>query len=165
MKKLLLCLVLVALLVSFALPAGSVLADDDPYVCLSGTGPGQRVTLTGYGRVWAGLFYMTVAGAPHDGWCIDLERHIRRGQCFDANLVDAPRQTTPIDWCAIAYIMTNYSTFTDPLSPNWEAAAIQLAIWKYVYGGKDSVVATSPAAVEARARVIYDAAATRSINL
>ncbi len=117
-------LTLVALSVPFTLPAGSALAADDPEVQLTGASPGQRITLTGYGPVWAGLFHMTVDGVPYDGWCIDLTKHIRLGQKFPATLSDASRETP---WCEIGYIMTNYS----PTS-NHEAAAIQLAIWKYV---------------------------------
>ncbi|GAI17023.1 unnamed protein product, partial [marine sediment metagenome] len=65
-------------------------------------------------------------------------------------------------WCEIGYILTNYSPrpYSSPPTEAQknEAAAIQLAIWKYVENGRDSVTATDPTAVESRALVIYDAA-------
>ncbi|HEX74743.1 MAG TPA: hypothetical protein G4N93_06330, partial [Dehalococcoidia bacterium] len=163
MKKLLLCLVLVALLVSFGIPAAPALADDVTEVRLVETAQGKKVNVGGYGYMWVGLFHMSVdtedcqGGEPYDGWCVDPDKDISRGQCFDANLVNAPGETP---WCEIAYIMTNFS----PTSNN-EAAAIQLAIWKYIKGGKDSINALYPPAVETRADDIYEAAETRTVNL
>jgi len=157
MKKLLLCLAVVALLVSFALPAGSALADDDPLVCLEETAQGRLLNLGSYGYMWAELFHMSVDGEPYDGWCIDPDKGISVHQCFQANLVDAPRETP---WCEIAYIMTNFS----PTS-NTEAAAIQLAIWKYIEGGKDKIFAIWPGTVETRACEMYDETEARTVNL
>jgi len=163
MKKVLLSLILVlvlglTLVAPFAsLPpsASLVLAqDDDPYVCLEDTGPGLLLTLSSVGDMWAGLFYMRVDGELHDGWCIDPDMPIDKGWCFNATLLDKPRETP---WCEIGYIMTNYS----PTSDN-ESAAIQLAIWKYVKG-RVGIIATDPAEVETRALEIYDDAVDKCL--
>jgi len=169
MKKILfplLVLVMVlGLVVIPATPVDSAPADDDPRVCLTGISPATWVWLSGHAATsTAGLFHLTVDTVPYDGWCVDPDQQILVDNCFDAYLVNAPRQATPIDWCAIAYIMTNYSTFPDPLSPNREAAATQLAIWKYIKGGKTQILAY-PAAVNERANDIYDLAAARAVNL
>lgn len=75
--------------------------------------------------------------------------------CFDASLSDAPREHP---WCEIGYTLTNYSLDSN----DNKAAAIQLAIWKYIYG-QGTVNATNPVAVESRALQIYDDAVGRSV--
>jgi len=149
-------LALMAPLFSFIFPVGPVLAaEDDPYVCLESLGPGEWLD-TNIGPLWAGLFHLRVDGELRDGWCIEAEVEIGEGWCFNATLLDKPRETP---WCEIGYIMANYSP-----DSNDEAAAIQLAIWKYMGGGKDTIVATTPTAVEPRAREIYDDAAGKCLT-
>ncbi len=149
--------VLVLLLVlcfSFAGFGGLVLAqEDDPVVCLNSTGPGLLVDTTLPGAdewQYMELFSLNVSGEFYDGWCLDPLKPISEGDCFNAT-VSAANRTSP--WCEIAYILANYS----PTSDN-ESAAIQLAIWKYMLGGRGSINATSPnyTAVETRALEIYD---------
>lgn len=151
MKKALFSLLALALVLSlsFASLGGLALAqEDDPWVCLNSTGPGTILSLTGEGDMWVGLFHLSIDGKLHDGWCIDPDMPIDVDWCFNATLYDPPRETP---WCEIGYIMANYS----PTSDN-ESAAIQLAIWKYVKGGRGSINATAPVAVETRALQIYD---------
>ena len=149
-------LALMAPLVSFIFPAGSALAaEPDPYVCLESSGPGRWLN-TNFGPLWAGVFHLRVDGELHDGWCIEFDVKIGEGWCFNATLLDKPRVTP---WCEIGYIMANYSPDSDD-----EAAAIQLAIWKYMEGGKDTIVATDPAAVETRALEIYDDAVGKCLT-
>lgn len=155
MKKALFPIIVLALalLVSFTIPAGPAVAqEDDPWVCLESLGPGTTLTLTIDAQVldmgvWVGLFHLRVDGELHDGWCVDPEMPIDVGWCFNASLLDKPRETP---WCEIGYIMANYSPTSDI-----EAAAIQLAIWKYVKGEKDKIT-TTDSVVEARACGIYD---------
>lgn len=149
-------LALMASLATFVFPAGPALAaENDPYVCLESLGPGKWIN-TNIGWIWAKLFHLRVDGELHDGWCIEPEVEIGEGWCFNATLLDKPRETP---WCEIGYIMANYSPDSDD-----EAAAIQLAIWKYMGGGKDTIVATDPTAVETRAREIYDDAAGKCLT-
>ena len=162
MKKVLLSLILVlvlgltlvAPLASF--PAGSALAaEDDPLVCLVTYGPGKGANLTPYGYMGLGLFYLTVDGQPEDGWCIDPGESLSV-DCFNATLYDAPRIWP---WCEIAYLVTNNSPST-----NNTAAAMQLAIWKYLDGGRLSVTAPDDAELEDAALAMYDAALGKSVN-
>jgi len=152
MKKALfsaLALVLV-LCLSLASFGGLALAqEDDPVVCLNSTGPGTVLTMSDGGQwdMWVGLFHLSVDGKLHDGWCVDPDMPIDVGWCFNASLLEQPRETP---WCEIGYIMANYS----PTSDN-ESAAIQLAIWKYVEGGKNEITTTDPD-VENRACEIFD---------
>ena len=140
---------LLVMCLSFTGFAGLALAqEDDPVVCLDSFGPGTLLTLSGPRYMWVGLFHMSVDGKLHDGWCVDPDMPIDMGWCFNASLLEQPRETP---WCEIGYIMTNYSPSTDN-----ESAAIQLAIWKYVLGGRGSINATDPASVETRALQIYD---------
>lgn len=149
-------LALMAPLLSFIFPAGPALAaEDDPYVCLESLGPGQSVQVSEYKSIWAGLFRMSIDGVPHDGWCIEPYVDIAPGWCFNATLLDKPRETP---WCEIGYIMTSYSATTDS-----EAAAIQLAIWKFLYG-RDAIVDLNLAGVETRALQIYDDAAGKCLT-
>lgn len=161
MKKALfsvLALVLV-LCLSFASFGGLALAqEDDPWVCLDKLGPGRGANTTlpfPYEYQWLALFSMNVSGELYDGWCIDPEKPISEGDCFNATVSDAPRGTP---WCEIAYIMTNYNA----TSAN-ESAAIQLAIWKYLLGGRGSINVTDAPNVEARALAIYDDAQGKSM--
>ena len=151
-------LALAALLVSSILPAGPALGQqDDPEVCLKSLGPGSNVILDVNGTTryaWAGLFKLTIDDTPQDGWCLDRTKPIGYW-CFNADYLSAPRETP---WCEIGYILTNYSP-----TNNIEAAAIQLAIWKYMEG-KDSVKATSPGAVETKASAMYVAAEGKCLS-
>jgi hypothetical protein len=157
MKKALfsvLALVLV-LCLSFASFGGLALAqEDDPWVCLDKIGPGRGATTT-LGYLWMALFSMNVSGELYDGWCIDPEKPISEGQCFNATVSDAPRESP---WCEIAYIITSYNATSDN-----ESAAIQLAIWKYLLGGRGSINATDAPNLEARALAIYDDAQGKSM--
>jgi len=141
---------LLVLGLSFASFGGLVLAqEDDPVVCLDDLGPGTVLELkpgeSWY--MWVGLFHLSVDGKLHDGWCVDPDMPIEPGWCFNASLLEQPWETP---WCEIGYIMANYS----PTSDN-ESAAIQLAIWKYVEGGKNAIN-TTDLYVENRAREIFD---------
>ena len=151
-------LALVLSLVSFALPAEPALAQQgDPEVCLVDVSPATGVFLTlprPDDYKWMGLFHFTVDGEDGEGWCMNPYQGIGL-YCFDATLHNATRETP---WCEIAYILTNYNA----TSAN-EAAAIQLAIWKYVLGGRGSVNATDPVAVETRALQIYDVALNKTV--
>jgi hypothetical protein len=170
MKRALFSLMAFVLVLGLALmpatPAGSAPADDDPEVCLCGMGPWAWVYLDFNNLAWmrAGQFHLRfdsvdcVGGELHYGWCVDPEIPISIGQCFPAILDDALRQEN--HWCEIAYIMTHYSPTDEE-----EAAAIQLAIWKYVKGDIDSIVASYPDEVEDRARVIFTQTEGRSVNL
>jgi hypothetical protein len=143
-----LALVLV-LCLSLASPLGLALAqENDPYVCLDHTGPGDQLLLDPYGVRWARLFYMEVDGVIHEGWCIEPDVPLNPGQCFNATLYSMPRETP---WCEIGYIMANYSSS----SGDNETAATQLAIWKCIEG-RLAVTATAPANIETRALEIYD---------
>jgi len=153
-------LILAPLLSSFTLPAGAVLAaEDDPEVCVSSLseGLGMDVTLKDSANntwiMWVGAFRLTVDGEEYFGWCTDIDIDIDEG-CFNASLSDADRATP---WCEISHIVTNYT----PDSAD-EAAAIQLAIWKHIYG-RLSIIATDPATVETRALEIYDDAEGKSV--
>jgi hypothetical protein len=159
MKKALfpvLALVLV-LCLSLASPLGLALAqENDPEVCLDSLGPGTVLSVSGEGDMWVGLFHLSVDGKLYDGWCIDPDMPIDEGLCFNAILFSLPRETP---WCEIAYIMANYS----PDSDDDEAAAIQLAIWKFVKGGKSSIT-TTDTGVENRACEIYDDAVGKCLT-
>jgi hypothetical protein len=98
------------------------------------------------------LFYLTVDGEPHEGWCVDPGETMGK-ICFNATL-SAANRTSP--WCEIAYIMANYNAST-----NNSAAAMQLAIWKYMDGGPDSVVATDDPDLENAALQMYEAALSK----
>lgn len=151
-------LALMAPLFSFIFPVGSALAaEDDPYVCLVGYGPGKSANLTPYSPpdIALGLFYLTVDGQDHEGWCIEPGEALSM-MCFNATLSDAPRESP---WCEIAYIVTNNSPST-----NNTAAAMQLAIWKYLDGGRENVYAPDDADLENAALAMYDAAFGKSVN-
>jgi hypothetical protein len=157
MKKALFSVLALALVLclSFAGLGGLALAqEDDPEVCLVGYGPGKAANLTPYGPSLLGLLYLTVDGQPEEGWCIEPGKSLIGG-CFNATLSDAPRETP---WCEIGYIMANYSPST-----NNTAAAMQLAIWKYLAGGRGSVNATADPALENAALQMYDAALGKSV--
>jgi len=125
-------------------------ADTTGYVCLKSLGPGTTLFIPS--REWAGQFNMSVDGVPYKGWCIDTVNPIGVGWCFNATLSDAPRE---MPWCEIGHILTNYSA-----TSNTEAAAMQLAFWKYFYPG---LAAIYPTEVENRALVIFSEAAGRSV--
>jgi len=150
---------LVAVLAPPIAPMDMASAEDtDPEVCLTSLGPGRYLRLSGtpHPRAWAGQFNMTVAGVPYKGWCIDTVNPIGLW-CFDATLSDAPRATP---WCEIGHILTNYS----PDSDDDVAAAIQLALWKYMYG-EHAVIATWPTSppIEDMALDIYHDADGRTV--
>jgi len=164
MKKVLLSLILVLVLgLTLVAPLApfpaspALAAGDDPLVCLVDYGPGKAANLTPdppYGYMHLGLFYLTVDGQSEDGWCIEPEEGIGLG-CFNATLSNAPRESP---WCEIAYIVTN-----NPPSTNNTAAAIQLAIWKYIEGGRGSVNCTDDADLENAALQMYDTALGKSV--
>jgi hypothetical protein len=146
---------LLGLCLSFASFGGLVLAqEDDPVVCLNSTGPGLQLLLDPYGPTWAELFYLGVDGELHEGWCLEPDVEIQPGWCFNATISTANR-TSP--WCEIAYIMSSYNATSDN-----ESAAIQLAIWKCVYG-RLAINATAPPNIETRALEIYDDAQGKCI--
>jgi hypothetical protein len=139
---------LLILSLSFVGFGGLALAqEDDPVVCLNSTGPGAQLFLVPGGWTWAELFYMSVDGELYEGWCIEPDVEIFEEECFNATLSVANR-TSP--WCEIAYIMTSYNATSDN-----ESAAIQLAIWKCIYG-RLAINCTDPANIETRALEIYD---------
>jgi len=141
---------LLVLCLSFVGLGGLVLAQEgDPVVCLDSLGPGTVLELKPGDSwyMWVGLFHLSIDGKLHDGWCVDPDMPIDVGWCFNASLLEQPRETP---WCEIGYIMANYS----PSSDN-ESAAIQLAIWKYVAGGKNEITTIDPY-VESRACEIFD---------
>ena len=151
-------LALAPLLAFFTLPVGLVMAqEDDPEVCVLSQDLGLYVWLKdSANNTWlafVGAFNMTVDGEEFFGWCVDVELPIGI-ECFNATLSDASRETP---WCEIAYIETNYTPYS-----NHEAAAMQLAIWKYIYGRLE-IIATDPGTVETRALQIYDDAEDKSV--
>ena len=149
---------LLVLCLSFASFGGLVLAqEDDPVVCLDDLGPGRVLELKPGDSwyMWVGLFHLCVDGKLHDGWCVDPDVPIDVGWCFNASLLEQPRETP---WCEIGYIMANNS----PTSDN-ESAAIQLANWNYMAGGKNEITTTDPG-VENRACEIFDDAQGRCLT-
>jgi len=79
---------------------------------------------------------------------MDVEKPLDPVEWFDGCIDPAPDYSP---WPEIGYINTTYSPYS-----NMEAAAIQLAIWKWIYGR--DFVTTSEIAVETRALDIYDSA-------
>jgi len=121
---------------------------------LDSYGPGQTVDIyrdgvllgllqVGQLRLDAESFFNNACG-----WSVDVEKLPEPSQWFEGCIDPAPDYSP---WLEIGYIDTTYSPYS-----NMESAAIQLAIWKWIYGRE--FVTTSETAVETRALEIYDSA-------
>jgi len=107
------------------------------------------------GRFWAGAVYLDAALVCYDaqGWSVDLDNLLPQHEWFEAYLNVAPDESP---WREISYIHNTYSPNMYSHTGNTEAAAIQLAIWKWIYG--QEMVTSGETDVEARALEIYDSA-------
>jgi len=117
--------------------------------CLKVTSLGQGMGVTGSPRnVWAGVF-ITDQGAPKYVFCFDLNNPLAQGECYyrNQNIALEPQ---------VAWLMANYppganlatkdldgNGVVNDADHNIEAAARQVAIWKYtdnyVISGPDDV--------------------------
>jgi len=171
-KVLSLCL---ALLLSLSLIISPVLAVDttDTVCLLYGEFESQVILKNNVrGYLWhienPQLFHIEFQSMQYKGWCYNHQENIHvptlpePSNCYTAHVYDAPRL---FPWCQVGYIMTKYTTDTSPASAG-EAAAIQVAIWKYIEGGRKNVeVYPDPDTniIETDALAIYDEAAIHSV--
>ena len=82
-----------------------------------------------FGSYYAGKMNLTVAGDPVPGYCIDLDHTIHAGQTWTADLLLAEEADEAYPWCQMANALATYEVTT-----SFEAAAMQVAMWKMVYG-------------------------------
>ena len=108
------------------------------------------------GRFWAGAVYLDAElfFENTQAWAVDLDNTMPRHEGFEAYLGAAPDESP---WREIGYIHTTYSPTLYSHRGNAEAAAIQLAIWKWLYGRE--AVTSGETGIETRALEIYDSAA------
>jgi len=97
---------------------------------LTGTGNGATVYIQGQNKNgFAGVINVRVDGTTYTAYCIDLFTPISIG---DTLLVNGPLPGTAgdlpsgVEWDKVSYILNNYNAYS-----NYEAAAIQCAIWYF----------------------------------
>ncbi len=102
-----------------------------------------------FGHYYAAELGLSVDGVATFGYCVDLDHTIHAGQSWDAELWLTPKESP---WCEASYILSNYEAVD-----NATGSAIQVAMWKLVYGEGNLYV--SEASVEAAADALLAEAA------
>jgi hypothetical protein len=143
MRKVLFCLAALSF-------TGVVHAEDVVYTGMNTTGT-DRLYRNGsyFGNYYAGEMGVTIDGDAASAYCVDLDHSISTGYRYTANLVDARDYFDADRACTMNYILGNYEAVD-----NASGAAIQIAMWKTVYGDENLRGTT----YESAAQALYDEA-------
>ncbi len=96
-------------------------------------------------NTYAGEMSLDILGVDYPAYCVDLDHYIYNNLSYQADLIPAPAESP---WCEISYIVTHHQA-TDDVS----GAAIQVALWKLVYGPDNLYVTQSAVEAEAEALI------------
>ncbi len=102
-----------------------------------------------FGRYYTGEMAVTIDGEPNSAYCVDLDHTIGTGYSYTANLTDARDYFELEQACTMNYILGNFEAVD-----NASGAAIQIAMWKTVYGPENLQGTT----YESAAQAVYDEA-------
>jgi hypothetical protein len=102
-----------------------------------------------FGNYYAGEMGVTINGESNAAYCVDLDHYVYAGRAYTANLVDARTHFDYDQACTMNYILGNFDAVD-----NASGAAIQIAMWKTVYGPENLQGTT----YEAAAQAVYDEA-------
>ncbi len=141
-----------ALLVSLALGSSTAVAETVRYTGMTYYGSASIYRDGSYfGTFAAGAMNVTIDGDPASAYCVDLDHYITSS--YSASLVDVRDYGgfSSDQACTMNYILGNFEA-----SSSATAAAIQIAMWKTVYGDENLYVSQS--SYESAAQAIYDEA-------
>jgi hypothetical protein len=103
----------------------------------------------GWSTYYAGEMGVTIDGEANSAYCVDLDHYVYQGRSYTATPVDARDYFDMEQACTMNYILGNYDAVD-----NASGAAIQIAMWKTVYGPTNLIGTT----YESAAQAIYDEA-------
>jgi len=137
MKRVLLVCLAVLLAATLVVTSVGPVAAEPPPATATFVGLGQYSSIHSRyysGNVIAGVIKMQVGSTQYDSHCIDLYHSISIGNTLLVNGPLSDDIRADVNWCAVNYILYNYSYLTPPpgFTQAQEAAAIQAAIWYFV---------------------------------
>ena len=137
MKRVLLACLAVLLAATLVVTSAGPVAAEPPPATATFVGLGQYSSIHSRyhsGNVIAGVIKMQVGSTQYDSHCIDLYHSISIGNTLLVNGPLSDDIRADVNWCAVNYILYNYSYLTPPsgFTQAQEAAAIQAAIWYFV---------------------------------